>query len=431
VSLAHPLWGCALIFKEGEKMNRAVATLDFKHFLFLWFGAAVSIAEIFAGGILAPLGFTNGLSAILVGHLVGVGMLVLCGIIGSRERISAIESTRTSFGSYGVYLFSLLNVLQLVGWTAIMILSAAKSANEVTKVLWQKDQLVLWQLAIGGLIALWIALGREGGWKKANMAAVILLIVLTLTLSGLVFKNIGSLSQIPATGEMPFSAGLELSVAMPLSWLPLIADYTRYAKSTKSSAWGSGLGYFIGSCWMYIIGLGVALTAGTADPASLMVAANLGMAALGIIILATVTTTFMDAYSAGVSFTSLCPGLNEKYIALLMTVIGTILALIADMEQYESFLLAIGSVFAPLFAIVLTDYFWLKNRRIRPELKANLLALAVWAGGVALYYKFLSLELAIGATIPVIVVVSLLYAILRRVTNPWIYCKLSQKHLNK
>jgi putative hydroxymethylpyrimidine transporter CytX len=420
-----------LILKEGEGMNRTGSAMEFKHFLFLWFGAAVSIAEIFAGGILAPLGFASGISAILLGHLIGIVLLILCGIIGSRERISAIESTRISFGSYGVYIFSILNVLQLVGWTAIMIISAAKSANEVTKMLWQGDYLVVWQLAIGGLIMLWIALGREGGWKKANMAAVVMLFVLTLVLSGLVFNNISGLSQIPAAGGMPFSAGLELSVAMPLSWLPLIADYTRYAKSAKSSAWGSGLGYFIGSCWMYIIGLGVALTAGTADPASIMVAANLGLAALGIIILATVTTTFMDAYSAGVSFSSLCPGLNEKYIALFMAVIGTVLALIVNMEQYESFLLAIGSVFAPLFAIVLTDYFWLKNRRVRPELKANFLALAIWGLGVALYYKFLAWELAIGATIPVLVLVSLLYAIVGRVANPWMYCKLSAKHSNK
>lgn len=403
------------------------STLEFKHFLLLWFGAAVSIAEIFAGGILAPLGFTGGLTAIIVGHLIGILLLVLCGIIGARERISAIESTRISFGSYGVRIFSILNVLQLVGWTAIMIISAAKSANEVTKMLWQADHLVVWQLAIGGLIMVWIALGREGGWKKANMVAGLLLVGLTIVLSRLVFNDISSLIKAPAAGGMPFSAGLELSVAMPLSWLPLIADYTRYAKSAKSSAWGSGLGYFIGSCWMYIIGLGVALTAGNADPSSIMLAANLGFAALGIIVLATVTTTFMDAYSAGVSFSSLCPGLNEKYIALVMAVIGTLLALVVDMEQYESFLLAIGSVFAPLFAILLTDYFLLNNRSIRPELKANWLALAVWVLGVVMYYQFLALELVMGATIPVIVVVSLLYAILGRVTNPWMCCKLSAK----
>ena len=402
------------------------SSLKFRHFLFLWFGAAISVAEILAGGLLAPLGFSNGVAAILLGHLIGTTLLVLGGIIGVRERIPAIESTRISFGVYGSRLFSILNVLQLVGWTAIMIISGAKSVNEITKVLWQIDNIALWCIIIGGLIMLWLSLGREGGWKKVNMAAVVLLLGLTAVLSAMVFKDFTILTQAPI-GDMPFSVGLELSVVMPLSWLPLIADYTRFAKSGKGAAWGSWLGYFIGSCWMYLIGLGVAITAGNADPSTILLAANLGLAAMGIIVLATVTTTFMDAYSAGVSFSSLCPGLNEKHIALGMTVVGTLLALVANMEQYEHFLLAIGSVFAPLFAVLLTDYFILRNRGIKPELMANWGALAVWAIGVALYYQFLNLELALGATIPDMAVTGLIYVVVGRYSKRWTYCKRSPK----
>jgi putative hydroxymethylpyrimidine transporter CytX len=403
-------------------MSNNTNTLQFRHFLFLWFGAAVSVAEILTGGILAPLGFSGGVSAILLGHLVGTILLVLGGIIGTRERVPAIESTRITFGVYGVRLFSVLNVLQLVGWTAVMIIAAAKSVNEITKSLWQFDNGNFWCIIIGALIALWIALGREGAWKKVNMVAVLLLGALTVVLSVIVFKDTSSLVQATA-GDMPFGEGLELSVIMPLSWLPLIADYTRFAQSGKSAAWGSGLGYFIGSCWMYIIGLCVAINTGEADPSGIMLAANLGFAALGIIILATVTTTFMDVYSAGVSFTNLCPGLNEKYVALLMTIVGTLLALLANVEQYENFLLAIGSVFAPLFAILLTDYFILKNRRNQPQLMANWIALIVWGLGVVLYYQFLTLELALGATIPVIIIIGLLYSIVGKYGTNWSYSK--------
>jgi len=144
---------------------------------------------------------------------------------------------------------------------------------------------------------------------------------------------------------------------------------------------------------------------------------------LGIIVLATVTTTFMDAYSAGVSFTNIWPSLNERRVALVMTVIGTVLALIANMEQYENFLLTIGSVFAPLFAILLTDYFILKSRRIRPELLINWAALAIWALGVALYYQFLKLDLPIGATIPDIIVISALYTLVGRYAEKCTYCR--------
>lgn len=397
-------------------------TLGFTHFLFLWFGAAVSIAEILTGGLLAPLGFQSGMAAIVIGHVAGTAMLVLGGMIGTRERIPAIVSTRISFGVYGSYLFSVLNVLQLVGWTAVMIIAAARSANEISKMLWGMDQLSLWNMGIGGLVLLWIALGREGGLKKLNMLAVVLLFGITMLLSKVVFQDSSALSALPA-GGMGFGEALELSIVMPLSWLPLIADYTRFAKQPKTAALGSGLGYFIGSCWMYTIGLGAALIAGNPEPSAMMLAADLGLSALGIVVLATVTTTFLDAYSAGVSFANLFPRLDEKKVALAMTVIGTAVALWVDIEQYENFLLAIGSVFAPLFAILLTEYFIIKNRQLRTEMLVNWSALAVWVLGVVLYHLFITMNVVLGATIPVLLLTSLVYKLIWGYTKGWKLCK--------
>ncbi|WP_298840520.1 cytosine permease, partial [uncultured Clostridium sp.] len=102
------------MIKDKEK-------LGFWTFVFLWFGAAVSIAEIMTGGLIAPLGFKVGIIVILVGHLIGTGILVLGGIIGTREKVPSMTSTNISFGVYSTYLFSILNILQLIGWTAIMI----------------------------------------------------------------------------------------------------------------------------------------------------------------------------------------------------------------------------------------------------------------------------------------------------------------------
>lgn len=397
-------------------LNGKNNTLGFNHYLFLWFGAAVSIAEILTGGLLAPLGFQTGLVAIISGHLVGTIILVLGGIIGTQERIASIVSTRISFGIYGSYLFSILNILQLVGWTAVMIIAAARSANEISKMLWGMDHLSLWSIGIGGLVLVWIGLGREGGLKKLNMVAVFLLFGITLVLSHVVFQDSTALSA-PAVGGMSFGEGLELSVIMPLSWLPLIADYTRFAKKTNSAALGSGLGYFIGSSWMYIIGLGAAIVAGNPEPSAMMLAANLGLSALGIVILATVTTTFLDAYSAGVSFSNIFSDFNEKNVALVMTVIGTLLALWLDIEQYETFLIAIGSVFAPLFAVLLTEYFILQNRQVRSSVLINWGALCVWAIGVGLYYQFMEMQFFLGATIPVMIITALLYILLSTVTK--------------
>lgn len=397
-------------------------TLGFKHYLFLWFGAAISIAEILTGGLLAPLGFQSGMAAIVLGHVAGTGILVLAGWIGTQERIPALVSTRISFGTYGSYLFSVLNVLQLLGWTAVMIIAAARSANEISKLLWGLDQLSLWSIGIGGLVFVWIILGREGGVKKANMLAVFLLLGITVVLSSVVFKDSAALSAPPA-GGMSFGQAVELSVIMPLSWLPLIADYTRFAKSKASAAWGSGLGYFVGSCWMYIIGLGAAIIAGNPEPSAMLLAANLGLSALGIIILATVTTTFLDAYSAGVSFGNVFPKFDEKRVALVMTVIGTIIALGVNIEQYENFLIAIGSVFAPLFAVLLTEYFIIKNRKVQDEMLVNWSALIVWALGVGMYYQFITLDFVFGATIPVMVITAILYRIVWGYTQTWKSCR--------
>lgn len=399
-------------------MNSTNNNLSMFNFATLWFGAAISVAEILTGAWLAPLGFKMGVLAVLLGHLVGTTILVLGGIIGTEARIAALESTRISFGQYGSYFFSILNVLQLLGWTAVMIIVGARSVNQISKTLWGFDQLTVWSLFIGILIMLWLWLGKDSGWKKLNHVAVVLLFLLTVVLSSMIFSS-GELFTGVGAGEISFGSALELVVVMPLSWLPLIADYTRFAKTKKGGAWGSWLGYFVGSSWMYMIGLGAGIVAPDSDPSAMLLAANLGLVALGIIVLATVTTTFLDAYSAGVSFLNIFPRLNEKVIALVMTAIGTGLAIIVNIEQYESFLYAIGSVFAPLFAILLTDYFLLKRKQIQRDLLANWGSLLLCAAGTALYYLFINYNFIMGATIPVMLIISLLHFISGRLTERW------------
>jgi len=299
----------------------------------LWFGAAVSMAEIFTGGLLAPLGFSEGLKAILLGHLIGGIILLLGGYIGAHSKLPAIMSTRISFGRYGSYLFSLLNVLQLIGWTAVMIISGGRAANELGINLFEFDSINTWAIAIGVLIALWIWLGKVG-FQKLNLIAVILLFALTLVLCGVVFQE-GSILHVKPTGEMSFGSALELSIIMPLSWLPLISDYTRFAKSKKGGLIGSFTGYFVGSSLMYAIGLAIALYAKDASLGTMMMALHLGFVALGIVLLSTITTTFLDAYSAGVTFTNIFPQINERKIAFAMAVVGLLVALFTPIEQYE------------------------------------------------------------------------------------------------
>ena len=385
----------------------------------LWFGAAVSMAEIFTGGLLAPLGFSEGLKAILLGHLIGGLILILGGYIGAKSKLPAIMSTRISFGRYGSYLFSLLNVLQLIGWTAVMIISGGRAANELGINLFEFDSINTWAIAIGVLIALWIWLGKVG-FQKLNLIAVILLFVLTLVLCGVVFQE-GSILHVKPTGEMSFGSALELSIIMPLSWLPLISDYTRFAKSKKGGLIGSFTGYFIGSSLMYAIGLAIALYAKDASLGTMMMALHLGFVALGIVLLSTITTTFLDAYSAGVTFTNIFPHINERKIAFVLAVVGLLVALFTPIEQYENFLYAIGSVFGPLFAIVLSDYFIFKKEQIEPTLALQVGSLLVWVIGVALYYQFITLDLPLGSTLPTMLATSILFIISKKAISSWTF----------
>jgi putative hydroxymethylpyrimidine transporter CytX len=397
--------------------------LSFSNFSTLWFGAAVSIAEILTGALLAPLGFLKGTIAILVGHAIGVALLVLGGVIGYEQRIPSIMSTRISFGKYGSYIFSVFNMLQLIGWTAVMIIVGGRSLNVVSQTLWSFNSLTFWSILIGVLVCGWIFMGSQG-LKRINTVAVLLLFILTIVLSVLIFKN-KELFTKEIVGSISFGTALEYSIIMPLSWLPLIADYTRFGKSKKGSIGGSFLGYFVGSSWMYVIGLGSAIVYNNSEIGAIMVAANLGIVALGIIVLATVTTTFMDVYSAGVSFLNINSKANEKLVAIVLGIVGTLLALYFPIiEQYQDFLYAIGSVFAPLFAVLFTDYFLLKKgKSICTEVLINWAAFFAWGIGVVLYYKLLNLDMPIGTTVPVMILTAILYFICEGWFSKWKYVK--------
>lgn len=357
----------------------------------IWFGAAVSIAEILTGTYFAPLGFERGLAAILLGHVIGCALFFLAGVIGGKTGRSAMETVKMSFGSKGGLLFSLLNVLQLVGWTSIMIYDGALAAGEILPVgNW------VWCVVIGALILLWIAVGVQS-LGKLNTAAMALLFVLTLVLSKVIFFS-GRTPVLSPDGSLTFGAAVELAVAMPLSWLPLISDYTREAEKPVAATAVSTVVYGLVSCWMYLIGMGAAILTGEGNIAAILVSAGLGLAGLLIVIFSTVTTTFLDAYSAGVSSVSIWSRLPEKWVAMAVTVVGTVAACLWNMDNITGFLYLIGSVFAPMIAIQIVDFFLLgRDKGDRGFFWPNLI---VWAVGFVLYRYLMTVDLPLGNTLP-------------------------------
>ncbi len=356
----------------------------------IWFGAGVSIAEIITGTYFAPLGFGKGLLAVIIGHIIGCTMLFLAGLIGGRTRKSAMETVKMSFGSNGGIFFSALNVLQLVGWTAIMIYDGALAADGIFSAgRW------LWCLVIGGLIILWILIGINN-LGKVNTVAMAALFILTLILCKIIFFD-GS--ELPVSDEsMSFGAAVELSVAMPLSWLPLISDYTREAEKPVAATAVSAVVYGVISCWMYAIGMGAAIFTAESDIAQIMVKAGLGIAGLLIVVFSTVTTTFLDAYSAGISGESIFSKLKGKWIAIAAAVIGTLGAVIFPMDDITDFLYLIGSVFAPMIAVQIADYFILKKDS--SDKSFDIISCIVWVLGFALYRVLMRVDIPVGNTLP-------------------------------
>ncbi|MSS78076.1 putative hydroxymethylpyrimidine transporter CytX [Anaerococcus sp. WCA-380-WT-2B] len=374
----------------------------------IWFGAAVSIAEIITGTYFSSLGFTKAMAAIIIGHIFGCFLLYLAAIIGARLNMSAMESVKYSFGSKGFAIFAIINIIQLVAWTGIMIYDGAIAAGNIFNIgNW------IWSLVIGFLIIFWIFIGIKN-LGPVNKISMTLLFVLSLVLAFVIFKNRGASLGISGN-ELSFGNGVELSIAMPLSWIPLIADYSKDYDNYKKSSLASVLAYGIVSFFMYTIGLSASLFAGTNDIGEIMLKSGMGVLGLLIIVLSTVTTTFLDAYSAGVSANSLNKNIDIKKCGILVTIIGTIGAIIFPMDDITDFLYFIGSVFAPMIAILIADFFIIKIDRTGEDF--YLKNIIIWIIGFIIYRILLNTDVIIGATFLSILITIALTLIVEKITK--------------
>ena len=366
----------------------------------IWFGAGVSIAEILTGTYLAPLGWETGIMAIVLGHLIGGVLFFLAGLVSARSGKSAMEAVKMAYGRYGGAFFAILNVLQLVGWTGIMIYDGALSAAGI----WPIGNWV-WCMVIGALIVLWIVVGvtQLGRMNTITMTA---LFILTIIMCIVIMEETGT---APFSSEIiSFGAALELSVSMPLSWLPVVGDYTRGAEEPAKAAFVSTLVYGLVSSWMFLIGMGAAILAGTGDIAQIMVRAGLGTAGLLIIVFSTVTTAFLDAFSAGISLeavrTAVGKGGEEKgkKMAVFAATIGTVAAILFPMDDITGLLYMIGSVFAPMVAVLLGAFFVLKTDAQNKACDwRNMFA---WLVGFLIYRMLMDVDLPIGYTLPTVLI---------------------------
>ena len=381
----------------------------------IWFGAGVSMSEILTGTYFAPLGIKTGLFAILIGHIIGGILLFLAGYLGAKTRNNAMETVAVSFGRKGNLPFSVLNILQLAGWLAILNYDGALAANGIFSV-----GAGVWCAVIGVLLLLWVLVGLKR-LEKINMVAMTALFLMTLVLCFVIVTrgNFGTLFNGSSVNKdvLTFGAAIELSAAMPLSWIPVISDYTSNSTKPVKATVVSTIVYCLVSCWMYLIGMSAAIGMGTSDIAQISLRAGLGVVGLVIILFSTVTTNFLAAHSAGVSGEvigeSFSKHINGKYLSILVVLLGTIAAILYPMDNIEDFLYLINSVFAPMIAVMIADFFFNKKRSVTKEWDwTNLI---VWLIGLSLYRVLMHVDIVIGYTLPDIVITAVLCVIVHRI----------------
>ncbi len=395
-----PAWGIEPVPKEAR-------TLGGFDFAVLWCSLGVGLLVMEAGALLQPLGLDRALAAILVGSLIGVAMMAVAGRIGALEGLPTMVLLRPVLGVRGSYLPSLVNVVQLVGWTAFELWIMGLAASHISHQVIGRGTPALWVvvfgvfsmlLAIGGPLAVvrqWLE--KFGLW--AMLAASAFLTYRLLQHVDLAGLRAGAGD--PAAPLWPF---VDLVIAMPVSWLPLVADYNRFGRSGRAALGGTFAGYLIANAWFYLLGLLFALSAAGGEVATgtelivgILALAG-GALALLLILLDETDNVFADIYSSAVSLQNIFPRLRQRLVVVLVALVGMLLAATVEMADYVNFLYAIGSLFVPLFALLLADYHVVRQGRAYDQAALyrpagaywfrygyRPLALAVWLVGVVAY----------------------------------------------
>ena len=388
----------------------------------LWFSLGIGLMVLQTGALLAPgLGMSGSMLAIFLGTLVGVLLLAAVGLIGSDTGLSSMAALKLSLGSKGATFPALLNLLQLVGWGSFEIIVMRDAASLLGAGVSSPTSLIanplLWTLVFGAL-ATFLAVSGPLTFVRQVLRKwgiwLLLAACIWLTWNLLSKTGLAVLWARAGDGSMPFAVGFDIAIAMPLSWLPLIADYSRFGKRAASVFGGTALGFFIGNFWLMSLGVAYTLAFAPSGDANALLLALAG-AGMGIplllILLDESENAFADIHSAAVSSGILVKA-KVEHIALAIGVICTLIACFAPLAQYQNFLLLIGSVFAPLFGVVLVDHFILRGRgTVAVTSSFRWMTLLAWLGGISTYHLLANLYPDIGATLPAVIVAGVLQLI--------------------
>lgn len=390
----------------------------------LWLSLGVGLLVMQVGAYLVPaLGAQAALTVIVCGSVLGAGLLAWTAKIGCDSGLSSSGLMHATYGSNFARLPVLLNIVQLIGWTTFELVvmrdgtvAIARQSGSFTGALWPLLATLLWgavllALLSGSMVKLVRKfIGRYG--LPLVIASLLWLSWQFLAKAGT--QGIAELWNRPGAGGMSTLSALDLVIAMPVSWLPLVADFARHGRDGNSALRGTWLGYAIANIWCYALGVLVAITTPSTDLVAALLLAQGGLIALGLILIDEVDNAYGDLYSGSVAGHSLKPGWSVRRWGMALAVLCTALALVLPMHSLEPFLLMLSSVFVPLYGVILARLAGhARVVSLVTERKVNYSAVAIWLLGIACYHLCAQLTPSWGAALPTLVLTFVLARITR------------------
>jgi putative hydroxymethylpyrimidine transporter CytX len=353
----------------------------------LWGNLGVSLLG-FTGAIFVlvpvdkPMSLVAALTALVVGTLVGTLAFAAAGVPGTDTGAPAMVLLRGLFGTRPSYLPTVLNVVQLLGWTTFELVTIATAMHQVA------GGVPRWAYVLGGGVITTVLALRPLGWirvlrRYVTVAVAIALVYLFVQL----LRH--PLPSFTSGGWNGFWIAVDTVIGVSVSWVPLAADYSRHARSSRGAFAGTVVGYSLTQIGCYLLGL-VALVTVASTPDQIFgafIAVPLGTVAFGVLAVRELDQSFADTYSTAVSLQNFGPRWDRRVLALAVGTIATVCALALNIDDYENFLVLIGSVFMPLLGTLVIDYFVISRRRwdLGERVAARWSTLTAWLLGFVAY----------------------------------------------
>ena len=384
---------------------------DWRHHAALWFSLGVGLLVMQVGAYLVPaLGPQQALLAILAGSVIGAGLLAWVAKIGCDSGLASAGLMQAVYGTGFARVPIVLNIVQLLGWGTFELVvmrdatvAVGRQAGVLQAPAWASAATLLWGAVLALLVAgSMVRLVRRLVSRVALPLVIVSLLWLTWQFALMAqAQGASALWHRRGDGGMSLLSAVDLVIAMPISWLPLVADYARHGRDGRAALRGTWLGYAVANTWCYALGVLVALTLPSRDLVTALLLAQGGIVALSLILVDEVDNAYGDAYSGAVSGHGLLPAWSIRHWGFAMVAACTLLALVLPMHSLEPFLLLLSSVFVPLFGVILGRLAGADTVSLLARArKAELVPIAIWIAGVATYHLCRVHAPSLGAALP-------------------------------